>query len=39
MVKSEHKKRGVGMKLLEKMEKDLKKEGMRKVFLVVFRKK
>jgi ribosomal protein S18 acetylase RimI-like enzyme len=32
MVKSEHKNRGLGMKLLEKMEKDLKKEGIRKYF-------
>jgi hypothetical protein len=38
MVKSEHKKRGTGMKLLEKTGKDLKKGSIRKIFLVAFKK-
>ena len=38
MVKSECRKNGLGRRLLEKTEKALKKEGIRKIFLVVFRK-
>jgi len=38
MVKPEHRKNGLGKKLLEKAEKALKKEGIRKIFLVVFKK-
>jgi len=38
MVKPEHRKKGIGKKLLEKAEKALKKEGIRKIFLVVFKK-
>jgi ribosomal protein S18 acetylase RimI-like enzyme len=38
MVKSEHRKNGLGKKLLEKTEKALKKEGIRKIFLVAFKK-
>jgi ribosomal protein S18 acetylase RimI-like enzyme len=37
MVKSEYRKNGIGKKLLEKTEKVLKKEGIRKIFLVVFK--
>jgi len=37
MVKPEHRKNGLGKKLLEKTEKALKKEGVRKVFLVAFK--
>jgi len=36
-VKSEHRKNGIGKKLLEKAEKGLQKEGIRKIFLVVFK--
>jgi len=38
MVKPEHRKNGLGKKLLEKTEKALKKEGIRKIFLVAFKK-
>ena len=38
MVKPEHRKKGLGKKLLEKTEKALKKEGIRKIFLVAFKK-
>ena len=38
MVKPEHRKNGLGKKLLEKTEKALKKEGVKKVFLVAFKK-
>jgi ribosomal protein S18 acetylase RimI-like enzyme len=38
MVKPEHRKNGLGRKLLEKTEKALKKEGIRKIFLVAFKK-
>jgi ribosomal protein S18 acetylase RimI-like enzyme len=38
MVKPEYRKNGVGQKLLEKTEKALKKEGIRKIFLVVFKR-
>jgi ribosomal protein S18 acetylase RimI-like enzyme len=38
MVKLEHRKNGLGKKLLEKTEKALKKEGIRKIFLVSFKK-
>jgi ribosomal protein S18 acetylase RimI-like enzyme len=34
MIKLEHRKNGLGGKLLEKTEKALKKEGIRKIFLV-----
>ena len=37
MVKSEYRKNNIGKKLLEKTEKTLKKEGIRKIFLVVFK--
>jgi ribosomal protein S18 acetylase RimI-like enzyme len=37
MVKQEHRKKGIGKKLLEKAEKGLKKEGIRKIFLVAFK--
>jgi ribosomal protein S18 acetylase RimI-like enzyme len=37
MVKPEHRNNGIGKKLLEKTEKELKKEGIRKIFLVVFK--
>ena len=37
MVKSEYRKNSIGKKLLEKTEKALKKEGIRKIFLVVFK--
>jgi len=37
-VKPEHRKNGLGKKLLEKTEKALKKEGVRKIFLVAFKK-
>jgi ribosomal protein S18 acetylase RimI-like enzyme len=37
MVKPEYRKNGLGKKLLEKTEKALKKEGIRKIFLVVFK--
>jgi len=37
MVKPEHRKNGIGKKLLEKAEKGLQKEGIRKIFLVVFK--
>jgi len=37
-VKQEHRKNGLGKKLLEKTEKALKKEGVRKIFLVAFKK-
>jgi len=38
MVKPEHRKNGLGKKLLDKAEKALKKEGIRKIFLVAFKK-
>jgi len=38
MVKPEHRRNGLGRKLLEKTEKALKKEGIRKIFLVAFKK-
>ena len=38
MVKPEHRKNGLGKKLLEKTEKALKKDGIRKIFLLVFKK-
>jgi ribosomal protein S18 acetylase RimI-like enzyme len=38
MVKQEHRKNGLGKKLLGKAEKALKKEGIKKIFLVVFKK-
>jgi ribosomal protein S18 acetylase RimI-like enzyme len=37
MVKPEHRKNGLGKKLLEKTEKALKKDGVKKVFLVAFK--
>jgi len=37
-VKVEHRKNGLGKKLLEKTEKALKKEGIGKIFLVAFKK-
>ena len=37
MVKPEHRKNGLGKKLLEKTEKALKKEGIGKIFLVAFK--
>jgi len=37
MVKPDHRKNGIGKKLLKKVEKNLQKEGIRKIFLVVFR--
>jgi ribosomal protein S18 acetylase RimI-like enzyme len=37
MVKQEHRKKGIGKNLLEKVEKSLKKEGIRKIFLVAFK--
>jgi ribosomal protein S18 acetylase RimI-like enzyme len=37
MVKPDHRKNGIGKKLLEKTEKSLRKEGIRKIFLVVFK--
>ena len=37
MVKPEYRKNGIGKKLLEKAENGLKKEGIRKIFLVVFK--
>ena len=37
MVKPEHRRNGIGKKLLQKVEKSLRKEGIRKVFLVVFK--
>ena len=37
MVKPEHRKNGLGKKLLEKTEKSLKKEGVKKIFLVAFK--
>jgi len=38
MVKKEHRKNSLGKKLLEKTEKALKKKGIRKIFLVAFKK-
>jgi len=38
MVKPEHRNKGLGKKLLEKTEKALKKDGVRKTFLVAFKK-
>jgi ribosomal protein S18 acetylase RimI-like enzyme len=38
MVKPEHRKNGIGKKLLVKTEKALKKEGIRKIFITVFTK-
>jgi ribosomal protein S18 acetylase RimI-like enzyme len=38
MMKPEHRKQGIGRKLLEKAEKGLLKEGITKALLVVFRK-
>jgi len=37
MVKPEHRKNGLGKKLMEKTEKALKKEGIKKIFLVAFK--
>ena len=37
MVKPDHRKNGIGKKLLEKAEKSLQKEGIRKIFLVAFK--
>jgi len=37
-VKPEHRRKGLGKKLLEKTEKALKKEGIRKILLVAFKK-
>ena len=37
MVKPEHRGNGIGKKLLEEAEKSLRKEGIRKIFLVVFK--
>ena len=37
MVKLGHRKNGIGKKLLEMAEKSLQKEGIRKIFLVVFK--
>ena len=37
MVKEKHRKNGIGKKLLEKTEKGLKKEGIRKIFLAAFK--
>ena len=37
MVKDEYRKNGIGKKLLEKAENGLKKEGIRKIFLVAFK--
>jgi len=37
MVKPDHRKNGIGKKLLEKTEKSLQKEGIRKIFLVAFK--
>jgi ribosomal protein S18 acetylase RimI-like enzyme len=37
MVKPENRKNGIGKKLLEKVEKNLKKEGIRKIKLVVYK--
>ena len=37
MVKNEYRKNGIGNKLLEKAENSLKKEGVKKIFLVVFK--
>ena len=37
MVKSEYRNKGIGKKLLTKVEKALKKEGIRKIFLVAFK--
>jgi ribosomal protein S18 acetylase RimI-like enzyme len=37
MVKPEYRKNGLGKKILEKTERVLKKEGVRKIFLVVFK--
>jgi len=38
MVKPEHRRKGLGKKLIEKTEKALKKEGIGKIFLVTFKK-
>jgi ribosomal protein S18 acetylase RimI-like enzyme len=38
MVKQGYRKKGIGKKLLEKTEKEFKKAGIRKVFLVAFKK-
>ena len=37
MVKPDHRKKGIGKKLLKKTEKSLEKKGIRKIFLVVFK--
>ena len=37
MVKPEYRKQGIGRKLLEKVEDGLRKEGIMKAFLVVFK--
>jgi len=37
MVKNEYRKNGIGKKLLEKAENGLKEEGIRKIFLLVFK--
>ncbi|MDR1134160.1 MAG: GNAT family N-acetyltransferase, partial [Synergistaceae bacterium] len=36
-VKPEYRENGIGKKLLEKVEKNLKREGIRKIFLVAFK--
>ena len=38
MIKPEHRRNGLGKKLLEKTEEALKKEGVGKIFLVAFKK-
>jgi ribosomal protein S18 acetylase RimI-like enzyme len=38
MVKQEYRNKGIGKKLLERVEQTLKKEGIRKIFLVAFKK-
>ena len=38
MVKDEYRKNGIGKKLLEEAENGLRKEGIRKIFLIVFKK-
>jgi ribosomal protein S18 acetylase RimI-like enzyme len=37
MVKSEHRKKGIGRTLLKKAEETLKREGIRKIFIVAFK--
>jgi ribosomal protein S18 acetylase RimI-like enzyme len=38
MVKPEYRKKGIGKKLLEKVEKNFKKDGIRKIYLVALKK-